>query len=101
MGKLMTTMSAFTEKMTGTIPREVAQKFGGDDVYAASFKRKLALREHMTEADTTDPVKIAEWLQWAASLVRRGSTDQGLDISSACHALLNTASTLSIEITLS
>jgi hypothetical protein len=97
MGKLMATMSAFTEKMSGTIPREVAHKFGGDDVYAASLKRKLALREHMTEGDTTDPVKIAEWLQWAVSLLRRGSTDQGLEHSSACHGLLNTASTLSID----
>jgi uncharacterized membrane protein YgcG len=97
MNKLMATMSAFAEKMTGTIPREVVQKFDGDDVYTASFKRKLALREHITEADTTDPVKIAAWLQWAASLVRRGSTDQGLEYSSACHALLNTASTLSID----
>jgi hypothetical protein len=90
----MASISAFTEKNSGTIPREVAQKFGGDDMYAASFKRKLALREHMTEADTTDSVKIAEWLQWAASLVRRGSTDQGLEYSSAYHALLNTASTM-------
>jgi uncharacterized membrane protein YgcG len=97
MGKLMAAMSAVTEKMSGTIPWEVAQKFGGDDVYAASVKRKLALRAHMTETDTTDPVKIAEWLQWAAFLVRRGSTDQGLEYSSACHALLNTASTLSID----
>ena len=96
-GKLMVSMSNFTEKVAGTFPKEPTQKFGGDDVYAASFKRKLAMREHVTEADTTDPVKVDGWLQWAPSLVRRGSASLGSEYSSACHGLLNTASTLSTD----
>jgi uncharacterized membrane protein YgcG len=64
------------------------------DVYEATFKRKLALHEPMSEADTTDPVKVAGWLQWAGSLVRRADT---VDYSASCHALLNTASSLGVD----
>lgn len=91
--KLMISLANLTNKITSTLPKGApTPNAASNAVYEATFKRKLALREPMSEADTTDPVRVVGWLQRGSSLVRRGEIAP--DYSASCHALLNTASSL-------